>query len=179
MNNWYVITGGPSSGKTTLITELDKLGYKTVPESARVVIDEALRNGILVEELRRDEKKFQEIVAERKREVEANLDKDEIIFFDRGMHDTLAYMRAYDFPVKSWIKKLHDEATYRKVFLLDPLLKYEKDYARVENDDFVEKIGVLLHDVYTSYGMKPEVLPPTSVQERIQCIIDSINERQR
>jgi predicted ATPase len=30
--NWYVITGGPSSGKSTVIQELKDLGYTTAHE---------------------------------------------------------------------------------------------------------------------------------------------------
>jgi predicted ATPase len=30
--NWYVVTGAPSSGKTTLVRELEKLGYRVVHE---------------------------------------------------------------------------------------------------------------------------------------------------
>ena len=44
-SSWYVITGGPSTGKTTLLEELAKRGYKTIPEVARVVIDEGIAAG--------------------------------------------------------------------------------------------------------------------------------------
>ena len=37
--NWYVITGGPSTGKTTTIDLLQKQGYHTTIEHARHYID--------------------------------------------------------------------------------------------------------------------------------------------
>ena len=58
-NNWYVLTGAPCSGKTTLIELLQEKGYQTVPELARVYIDEQLANGLTLEELRQDELAFQ------------------------------------------------------------------------------------------------------------------------
>ena len=38
MNNFYVITGGPGSGKTSLINELNNSGYLTVPEGGHRII---------------------------------------------------------------------------------------------------------------------------------------------
>lgn len=38
-NNFYVLTGGPAVGKTTLLKEMQKRGYKIVPEIARGLIE--------------------------------------------------------------------------------------------------------------------------------------------
>ena len=81
-NNWYVITGGPSAGKTTLLAELEKLGYKTIPEAARTLIDEAVAEGIDVNALRVDEKRFQEDVARLKESIETTHDASTPTFFD-------------------------------------------------------------------------------------------------
>jgi predicted ATPase len=40
---WYVITGGPSTGKTTTVTALTQRGYHVVEEAARLVIEERRR----------------------------------------------------------------------------------------------------------------------------------------
>ena len=37
--NWHVITGAPSSGKTTLIDQLADKGFQTVPEGARQYLE--------------------------------------------------------------------------------------------------------------------------------------------
>ena len=37
--NWYVLTGGPGSGKTTTINSINKRGYKTTIEHARHYVD--------------------------------------------------------------------------------------------------------------------------------------------
>ena len=41
-NNWYVITGAPSSGKTTLLEYLKKKGQKVYFEWARIYIDQEM-----------------------------------------------------------------------------------------------------------------------------------------
>ena len=173
-NNWYVVTGGPSTGKTTLLKELEALGYKTIPEAARTVIDKALEKGISLEALRSDEKRFQDDVARLKEEVEASHDKAVVTFFDRGMHDTAAYMRHYGFTIEEWLKALIGRSTYQKVFLLEPLPMYENDYARTEDHDFTKKLHTLLHDAYAEFGMEPIHVPAVSPSDRVRFILNTI-----
>lgn len=174
-NNWYVITGGPSTGKTTLLAELEKKGYKVVPEAARTLIDDAIDQGISVEELRRDEKKFQEDVALLKIKIESSLDPAETIFFDRGMHDTLAYMRHYEFAINQEITNLMQQSRYKNIFLLQPLDTFTRDYARTEDQNFLDHIHQLLHDAYTEFGMKPILVPKSSPRKRADFILQHIS----
>jgi len=173
-NNWYVITGGPSSGKTTLLKELEKLGHKTIPEAARTVIDEALKKGISVEELRSDEKRFQGTVVRLKEKIEAANDKNVLTFFDRGMQDTVAYLRHYSFSIDQWVMALMNKSRYQKVFLLDPLTTYQSDYARTEDHDFAKHIHRLLHDTYAEFDMEPLHVPAVSLNERVRFILDKV-----
>lgn len=173
-NNWYVITGGPSTGKTTLLKQLEKLGHKTIPEAARTVIDEALGKGISVEELRSDEKRFQNDVARLKEKIEATHDKSVLTFFDRGMQDTVAYMRLYSFNIDDWVASLMDKAKYQKVFLLEPLSTYQSDYARIEDYGAAKGLHKLLRDAYVEFGMEPILVPAAGLDDRVKIILDNI-----
>lgn len=42
--SYYVLTGGPGTGKTTLLNELGQQGYITVPEVARDIIKHQVLN---------------------------------------------------------------------------------------------------------------------------------------
>jgi len=57
--NWYVITGGPASGKTTTVNLLTQRGYKTTIEHARHFIDTQRMEGKTVEEIRQNQAAFQ------------------------------------------------------------------------------------------------------------------------
>ena len=87
--NWYVITGAPSSGKTTLLGHLASLGYEIVPEAARAFIDEEMKSGKTLEEIRTDERVFQRNILCRVEEVENMLDPQQLHFFDRGIPDNI------------------------------------------------------------------------------------------
>lgn len=44
-DHFFVVTGGPSAGKTSLITELTRRGFHTIPESGRAIIREEMQSG--------------------------------------------------------------------------------------------------------------------------------------
>ena len=69
--NWQVITGGPSTGKTTVINLLAKKGYKTTIEYARHYIDTMRDEGETVEAMRNNKRKFQLGVLDMQIEQEA------------------------------------------------------------------------------------------------------------
>ncbi|MDB5165046.1 MAG: hypothetical protein JWL89_672 [Candidatus Saccharibacteria bacterium] len=177
-NNWYVVTGGPSTGKSALLTELEKLGHPVFPEAARTLIDRSLAEGISVQELRADEKAFQEKVAEMKRDTEAKIPAEQLTFFDRGMHDTLAYMRHYGYTIEDWVHQLMETSRYRKIFLLEPLPKYQQDYARTEDQSFIDNIQQLLRDSYREFGMEPITVPAASLDERVTFVLNHLKQEQ-
>lgn len=176
-NNWHVITGGPSVGKSTLLAELERLGYKTIPEAARILIDQAVIQGMTAEELRKDERKFQFDVARLKDEIEQKADPDIATFFDRGMHDTAAYLDYYGFVQPPWITDLIDNARYLQVFLLEPLQKFSEDYARTEDQDFTHDLHRLLKETYSRYGMDPIIVPDIGLNNRVRFILEHVKQK--
>lgn len=173
-NNWYVVTGGPSVGKSTLLDELAKLGYATLPEAARVVIDEGVEQGLSVEQIRNDEEAFQMKVLERKVEVEKTTQAEQITFFDRGVHDTVAYLKLYDMPLNEAVNKAVAHAAYKKVFLLEQLNEFVADYARVESQELLDKLQKLLFKAYADHGMQPVVIPACSLERRVKLILQHL-----
>ena len=173
-NSWVVITGGPSSGKTTLINELAKQGYRVVHEAARQLIDDSLAQGVDVLTLRADEKKFQEKINWLKLQTEMALPKEQTIFFDRGVHDSLAYMRYYNYQIPAQQVQAIADSGYRKVFLLEPLANFTEDYARTEDADFLFRIPALLRKAYEEGGMEVITLPDMPVNDRVKFILANL-----
>jgi predicted ATPase len=179
VNNWHVITGGPSSGKTTLLAELAKLGYPAVPEMARLVIDDGFAAGLSLEQIRADEKGFQETVFASKLALEAAFDPTQEAFFDRGMQDSLAYYSSYGWQPDKTMQAGMSKARYKTVFLLEPLDFFHNDGARTEDHDFTLRLTTLLEDAYYQYDMPPVRVPVLSPAERAQFIIDYIKAGKR
>ncbi len=171
-NNWYVITGGPSSGKTTVINELSKSGYIVIPETARVLINKEVSKGKTVEEIRKNEAEFQRKVLEMKIEIENNLPKDKIIFFDRAIPDSIAYYQICGIDPKE-IMELCQKRKYRKIFFLEPL-PFEKDCARTEDKQTVNNLNELLKECYENLGYEVINILVMSIKERVKKILAEV-----
>ncbi|MCI9177211.1 MAG: AAA family ATPase [Clostridia bacterium] len=100
MRLWqFVITGGPCAGKTTALSVLEQSltqkGYKVIIVAETAT--ELIKSGICPWEMENEQ--FQSILIERGINKEATtrkaatyLDRDTVIFYDRGLLDNKAYM---------------------------------------------------------------------------------------
>jgi predicted ATPase len=172
-NNWYVITGAPSSGKTTVLNLLTAKGYQVAPELAREVIDRELKQGKTIEDIRSDELDFQKKVLEAKVAYEKNLDKEKNIFFDRAIPDSQAYYKLCGVTSDDYLTKVLNSCSYKKVFLFE-LLDYDKDYARVEDQQQAQQLEKLLYDNYYNLGMPIVKVSRSSPEERLDFILKNI-----
>ena len=170
--NWYVITGSPSSGKTTTIEHLASLGYETVPEAARILIDTEAKKGKTTEEIRNNEAEFQRKILQMKIEAEEKLPSEQVIFFDRGIPDSVAYYQLCGLDTDS-VKKESKKRKYRRVFLLEQL-QFEKDYARSENERLASSLNRLIRKAYSDLGYDIIFVPRASVGKRTEFIISKL-----
>jgi predicted ATPase len=169
-----VITGGPSSGKTTVLKELEKMGYIIYPEAARVLIDEEMAKGKLLKEIRDDETEFQRKVLKIKIETEKRVPESKIVFFDRAIPDSIAYYQICGLDLKE-VLKFCKKNQYKKIFFFKKLT-FNQDYARTENGKTIEKLNKLLKESYRKLGYELINIPAMSVKDRVQKILREIKE---
>jgi predicted ATPase len=172
--NWYVITGAPHSGKTSVIKLLEQKGYHVVYEAARIVIDKGIEEGLTLKEIRQDEDMFQKKVLDMKIDIENNLSQEDIIFFDRALPDTEAYNNLHGFDCSQELAKALRSCNYKKIFLFEPL-PYKLDYARTENEEEQKKLQILLEESYSKLGI-PIIKVPVmdSKQERMLFVMNNL-----
>jgi len=172
-NNWYVLTGGPSSGKTTTLAALEKEKYKVIYEAARFLIDEEMKKGKTLEEIRKDELSFQKKVLDIKLDWEKLLNKNKLVFLERGIPDSIAYYQKCGIFNDLKLKKAIDNCFYKKVFLLE-MMEYEKDYARTETLEEAKELEKLLEKGYKDLDIEVIRVPPMSVNKRVKFILDNL-----
>ena len=116
--NWCVITGGPSSGKSTVIHILKDMGYETTIELARHYIDLQRMNGRSTDEIRANQRQFQHKVLNLQINTDKKLDPKELVFLDRGLPDELAYYKYFDLEPDEKLMEHLNDYRYRAVFFL-------------------------------------------------------------
>ena len=171
--NWYVLTGGPGSGKTTTIEGLAAQGYKTTIEHARHYIQTQMQKGRTVEEVRKNQEEFQMGVLEMQIEQEAILDPNDTVFLDRALPDALAYYYFLNLSPNEKIVNAVKTYRYKKIFVLD-LLPLVRDYARREDQKAQKKIHELLIKVYGDLGLTIVHVPVIPPSERVDFILKNL-----
>jgi predicted ATPase len=152
-----VVTGGPGSGKTTLVEALGRLGFATVPEAALLVIDavNAVR-GVEGQKAWRKRYRgaFQRAVLERQIKLEAGLPAGATAFLDRGRLDGVAYCRYHGVPMQQAYLRRASGGSYDRVLVLDTLRGFDPRAATGRTSDRGESValGELLEAVYRAAG---------------------------
>jgi predicted ATPase len=171
--NWYVLTGGPGSGKTTTIELIAAKGYKTTIEHARHYIQTQMQKGKTADEVRRNQEEFQMGVLDMQIEQERLLSPQETVFLDRALPDALAYFHFLNLPVNKKLIEANKIFRYKRIFILD-LLPLIQDYARKEDERSQIKIHELIIKVYSELDCPITYVPVLSPEERVQYILSSI-----
>lgn len=152
-----VVTGGPGSGKTTLIANLARLGFATVPEAAiQVIAALNQRYGVEGQKAWRAANRgsFQEAVLARQVELEDAVGDPPAVFFDRGRLDGVAYCRYHELELGADYLRRAASGRYDRVLVLDTL----RDFAdrahtgRTSGREESVELGKALEAVYAEAG---------------------------
>lgn len=168
---WIVITGAPCSGKTTVIRELERRGWRVVHETARRYIEEELARGRSLNQIRgSDPLAFQREILRRKAVIEEGLPPEERVFLDRGVPDSVGYYRLSGLDDRE-PQALGHRFRYHRVFLFERL-PVATDEVRDENEATAARLDALIRAAYAEAGYAPVIVPVLPVERRVRFVLD-------
>jgi len=177
MQKKIVITGGPGTGKSTVIKELENRGFNCMHEISREVTLMARKNGI--EQLfLKDPMLFSKLLLEGRVQQFKKADKlnSDLVFFDRGIPDVFAYMNylGVSYP-EIFVEESKNNKYHQKAFLMPPWKDiYITDNERYESFEQSLAIHNHLKTAYSSLGYEIVEVPFDTVNERVAFILDHI-----
>ena len=179
VRTFFVITGATGSGKTALIHELKKRGYRCVEEVARSIIQEQTKiNGDCVPW--KNLSRFKELMLARYIESysHALLQAQEVTFFDRDILDLIAYDRLTEAESSKELREAVSALLYNnKVFIVPPWKEiYHTDSERKQAYEEVIQVYDNLIRVYTEYGRELVKIPKMSVEKRADFVISHVKD---
>src|SRR5437868_6620544 len=175
----FVISGGPGSGKTTVLLALAKQGFAFTPEVARQIIEEQVASGGTALPWG-DRKTYTAVMLERS--IESYLRHKPTarpMFSDRGIPDTLGYARLIKLQDKRLLARIETacrEYRYANLVFLAPPWKeiYATDNERKQGFAEAEDTFHQVAGVYASCGYTTAVLPRVPVPDRMTFILDQV-----
>jgi predicted ATPase len=170
--NWYVFTGAPCSGKTSVIAELERRGFRVVHEVARAYINRELRKGNRLEQIKADALIFERHILTEKLNIEAALSEDEIVFLDRAVPDSIAYFQLEGLDDAEPLKKSRI-VRYKKIFLFEPLA-FLRDAVRSEDDKLADRLNRLTEESYRRLNYKILRVPILPIDKRADFILQHL-----
>ena len=174
---FFVVTGGPGSGKTTLIEALATKGLRTMPEAGRAIIKDQIategsalpwRNRLAFAEamLVCDLRSFQEA-----------RDCVGTVLFDRGLPDLAGYLTLCGLPVPTNIREAARSFRYnRKVFIAPPWPEiFRQDGERKQSVEEAHQTYDAMVRAYTEFGYELTHLPLEPMPDRVAFVLERIS----
>jgi predicted ATPase len=175
-----VITGGPFSGKTTLVSELDDLGFPTIPEAAIDVIERLNRErGVARQQQWRSTHvvEFQQMI------FDLQVGREEALapgpgpaFLDRGIGDGIAYCLHYGLDPPPRFRERALASGYEHAFVLETLEGFETrpSTGRMSHRQDSLRIAGIIAEVYDSLGVDVTWLESAPLEDRVSTVLERV-----
>lgn len=171
-----IVSGGPGSGKTTLVEALAAAGLRTMPEAGRAIIrDQQAIGGTALPWA--DRAAFAELMLgwEMRSHGEALAGPGPVIL-DRGVPDVTGYLTLCGIEVPLHVRRAAELFRYRRqVFLAPPWRAiFTQDAERRQDFAEAEATFEVMARTYAAFGYEPILLPLAPVAERAAFLLGRI-----
>lgn len=178
--NFFVISGGPGSGKTSIIERLAARGFPTVREAGRDILrQQAAIGGTSVHRV--DAVAFRELMLARGMDDYERMrhETDVPVFFDRGVTELSGYCHLIGVPVPDHVRRAAELYRYNPlVFITPPWPEiYAHDELRKQDADEAVRTYELCVEAYVEAGYAPVEVPRAPVAERASFVLKVAGSR--
>ena len=174
--NFHIITGGPGSGKSSLIAGLAARSLRTMPEAGRAIIQDQVSIGGKALPWA-DREMFAELMLswEMRSYREAGTSSAAVIF-DRGIPDVIGYLRLCGLPVPDATLRAAEQQRYAQRVFLAPHWPeiFAQDAERKQTPEEAEATCRAMIEVYADLGYDLVELPHAPVAERVDFVLSHI-----
>jgi predicted ATPase len=171
-----VITGGPGSGKSSLIEALRRRGHHCTDEAGRAIIkDQLASGGTLLPWV--DPAGFAQAMLEHDLAAyRSAARRSGPPFFDRGIPDVAGYLRLTGIEVPASVEEASRAFRYDRRVFVAPFWPeiYARDHERRQSADEAERTCAVMIETYGALGYDLEILPRASVEERADLVVSRV-----
>jgi predicted ATPase len=172
-DQFFVLTGRPGAGKTTLIEALGREGFARTVEAGRAILRDQWTIGGPATH-RSNPALFAELMlALDMQSYQGALDASGPVFFDRGVIDLVVYRRLVGLPVPDHFRAAAKQFRYsRRVFVAPPWAEiFTHDQERKQAFDEAIRTHDAMVQAYVEFGYDIVPLPKASVEERLRFVL--------
>lgn len=176
----HVITGGPGSGKTSLIEALAAEGVRHMPEAGRAIIQDQVDIGGTALPWRDREAFAALMLAWEMRSYREAATAQVPVIFDRGIPDVIGYLRLCRLPVPAVVLRAAELRRYAsRVFIAPPWPAiFVQDAERKQTLEEAEATFHAMVDTYSGLGYELVKLPLASIADRAAFVRERIGHPQ-
>lgn len=174
--NYYIFSGGPGSGKSTVLNILENMGYMTVKEVARDIIQNQVNTSGDAVPWNNTIRYSNLMLLHSIVDFEEFVHVDKPCFFDRGIIDTLGYARLIGIPITNEMKDAANKYRYNHKVFLFPFWKeiYVNDTERKQDLDEAERTFWKLKEEYERFDYNTIEVPFLTPQKRAEWILEHL-----
>lgn len=170
----FVVTGGPGTGKSTLIEALTRHGIGHMPEAGRAIIrDQVAISGPALpwgdRALYAELMLGWELLSHHEAEAMAGP-----VVMDRGLPDIVGYLRLIGLPVPAHIEAAARQVRYNRTVFLAPYWQaiFAQDAERKQDRQESEATARMMAETYAALGYEVIELPRTSIEARADFVME-------
>ncbi|EXL02248.1 MULTISPECIES: AAA family ATPase [Hyphomicrobiales] len=171
-----VVTGGPGSGKSSLIDAMAQRGFRTMPEAGRAIIRDQIRIGGKALPWA-DRALFAELMLGWElRSYQEALASDALVLMDRGMPDVVGYLTLCGLPVPAHFETAAKTYPYNKRVFLAPYWDaiFTQDTERKQDRQEAEATGMVMAETYGRLGYQIVELPLVGIEQRADFVAENL-----